>query len=236
MAIARAGGQTIGIQGATGVQSLSHTFAASVVVGNAIMAFAKAGDDNDTISFSDDQSNSWATDVLINDAVSFETSAVGSAKNVTTGGTVQVTASIDGGTNRRMFLAVEEYTFTGGASLDQTSSGKSAGTADTNALSGSGTTTVADELLFGGHGDAFNGVPTVYNNSFSLLGESGSGAGRGSAGDRIVSSTGTYEIDITLNGSVNWTCCIATYSEIGVAGLSIPVAMRYYRNRRMSCG
>lgn len=217
MTIARAGGQTIGIEALTSTQALPHTFAASVTAGNAIMAFAKVGDANDTISFADDQGNTWQTDVHINDGSAFETSAIGSCKNVTTGGTLTVTASINGGANRRMFLAVMEYTFTGGASLDQTSSGGSAGSADTNPLSGSITTTVADELLFGGHGDGNNGVPVTYNNSFSKLGESGQGAGRGSGGDRIVSSTLTTEVDITLTNSVNWTCCIASYSEVGGA-------------------
>lgn len=215
MTIAREASQTIGIASSTATQALSHTFAASVTVGNAIMVFAKVDDADDTISFSDDQSNSWDTDVHINDAPSFETSAIGSAKDVTTGGTLQVTATIDGGANRRMFLGTMEYNFSGGAALDQTSSGGTGGASTSNALSGAVSTTVADELLFGGHGDSFNGVPVTYNNSFSLLGESGSGAGRASAGDRIVSSTGSHEVDITLSNSVRWTCCIATYSEVG---------------------
>lgn len=210
MVISRVAGQTPQAHGLTGVTSIQVTLPQNVVAGNAVMVVGKSRSGG-TITFSDGLSNTYATDIETAGGADNDV-AIGSAKDLSTGGSCTVTASTTAGADRMGISAMEYSGFTGGAVFDQSAS--NIGTS-TSADSGSTpTTTAADELLIGGASDA--GATTYsWTSSFSLVAEHSTG--RHSMGDRIVASTGTYNATATLGISTLWNMVIATYKEAGGA-------------------
>ena len=212
MAIARVSGQTPQAAGGENVQSIAVTLPQSIVAGNAVMAVGK-NRNGGTRSFSDNLSNTYVVDVSsIIDADNNVT--IGSEKNITNGGSCTVTFTTTAAANRMGITAMEYSGFTGGAAFDKSASATGTGV---NADSGAtATTTAADELLIGGLSASALSISPTWINSFVLLAENS--AGRHSAADRIVSSTGAYSAAATLGGSDNWCMVISTYKEVGGGG------------------
>jgi len=218
VAIARTVGQTPQAAGGIGIQSIAVTLPQAVVAGNAIMAIGKYRANAGTLTFSDNLGNTWANDTVFNNDID-NGIIIGSAKNLTTGGSCTVTFTMTD-TADRMGIAVMEYSgFTGGAVFDKTVQATGTGTAaDSGATP---TTTAADELLIGGGGDSI-GQAHTWTNSFTLVAENTTG--RHSMGDRIVAATGAYNATATLSASTDWRMVIATYKMAagGGGGFSAP--------------
>ena len=177
----------------------SATFTSPNTAGNLIIVSAGLGSEPATASISDTEGNTYATAVgpIVNGP--FSTRYIWYAKNINGGANiVKVTWS----TTANFDLEIHEYSGADQTSpLDATSSTIGVGTL----YSGSATTTVSNELIFG-YGVNSNGE-TEAGAGF-MFREGGDGNG---SEDKAAGSGGPYIVTFTDEVSVNWGVLIATF-------------------------
>lgn len=199
-----------------------------VATGNLLVAFGAAASGSITLTFSDNNSNSWSTAVTENTQTNGPSIAIGYAPNSNSGDTT-ITLTRSGGTGA-FYLAVMEYS--GGATstpLDQNSNAKGTSTSPS---SGSITTTEDAELLIGGYGQSvqFSGgdVFTV-DGGWTLVNELGTAAKYGKVYEQLEFATGTTDFGGTIAGTREWVAIIASFKpSAGDGGGSDGAAMYYY--------
>jgi len=207
---------------------------ASVASGNSVIVtlsweFIGSG----TATCSDNKSNSYTTDITESYGAAGLYTAICSSHNVTAltaGDTITVTISnIYGG------MAATAHEFSGLASsspLDQTASASGINT--TTPSSGNTTVTIqGNELLIGAIGT--NGLPadifTPGSGYIALTstGFTGTRNGRIYPEYKIVSATGAYQADGTLNPSLRgWAAAIATYKAAAASTTNITISGTLY--------
>ena len=206
MAIARV--QTAVVAASATATSVGVALGSNVASGNVIVASAKHR--TTATGFTDTLSHSYSKDVdyIGNDA---DNEVVIGMANLTSSGACTITFTQSG--SSRIGISLNEYTFSGGATFDKSSTA----TANNSSLDSgaTATTTAADELLVG-IGSTSNSANFTWTNSFTMVGESTTS--RHGSGDRIVTATGAYNATATLSGSTLWAAAIATYKEAGGAG------------------
>src|SRR3990167_10358140 len=106
MAIARVSGQTPKAAGGVGIQSIAATLPQAVATGNAIIAVGKYRKDTGTLTFSDNLSNTYGNDTTepndIDNGI-----LIGSAKNLTSGGSCTITLTMTDSANRLGIVVME---------------------------------------------------------------------------------------------------------------------------------
>ena len=184
-------------------------FGTNNVAGNTILVGIRTGVSGRTITVTDTAGNTYVQDKSQVIPVSDDDVVVHRASNIVVGANT-VTVSVSGAATSIRAAAAE---YTGNCVLDQ--SPGASGTS-TTPNSGSATTTVAAELLFG--------VAAVANDFDFTAGASYTEREqvlqKMSIEDRVVSVTGSYSASYTLSGGGDeWSCIMCSYSEsVGAGG------------------
>jgi hypothetical protein len=161
------------------------------------------------VSVKDSAGNTYAVDVRKdNGTTTGTTSAIASSQltnPLPAGSTITVTVS-----SSVTYRLAAAYSYSGLSQNDQTAAGT--GTSTSPSSGSTGTTTAANELVFGA---------TVYNSGTAThtagsgmteLGELHAGTKSLAVDAQVVGSTGTYSDSGTLSGSSIWTDSVATYN------------------------
>lgn len=184
---------------------------ADVTVGNAIIVAAVWNSSTATASISDNQGNTYITDLGPVTHSSFARRCqIWSALNVKGGPTTVTVTFSESVTNS---VAIHEYSgLATSAAKDQPAFADSGTTPSTSLDSGpTPTTTQAKELLFGfGCGGVDLNVSAAGTNYTLRQSRTNPAPGLGTE-DLVVSATGTYRAIFTIDVSTNWICAIVTY-------------------------
>lgn len=223
------------------VSSTTLAFTSSNTAGNILVAALRVGSTTETLTnnkITDSQGNVWSVKKSQDQTTDGHKLWVLVAFNSNAGANTVTIAKSGTGTLR---FVIAEYTATSTSdTTDQTNSGQ--GTTQLTMTAGNVTTTVASELLLAAFSNAAD------SNSFSMTAGSGyavdeqvttSSRFRVGIEHRVVSSTGTYAGDATLNGDTpdNWAAAIVTLAEISAVALpSGKIYQRTYRPRPFAPG
>lgn len=203
--------QSTNVDSGTGSGTTTLAYTSNVTIGNILVAGVRLGGSSQNPIITDSQGNTW-TRLLLNINSSGDTTSVHWLIATSTGAlTVTLTNSVSG--SRRWIIA--EYDAAGTTvSVDQSTITSAQGTA---VSSGTVTTTTASELLVGViEGDGFAGdtftpgagytvrQSIIPLSQFKLALE-----------DIVVSSTGSYVADGTLNNTMDWAAGIVAFKSTG---------------------
>lgn len=233
MAIAFA--QNLGDLNTASGTSLSGTFGSSTVSGNLILAAARVGVQGRTQTFSDNKSNTWASNPIELDHGVGNHLVVGYALNITGGASHQITLSISGAAASIRMVIWEESGIATASALDKTSTGTSAveATVDSGATAA---TTQADEWLFCAGSWDGSGTPTADAAYGHLIGAPSGTSKKMAAEDRIVSATGTYNGTFTVTaGFGQWGCAIVTF-KAAASGHTLAVGIATETDSALALG
>lgn len=195
--------------------STTLAYNSNVVAGNLGVAVVRVSDPSpQNPQLTDSQGNTWTRHLIdvgtVDVTLALFSTVFGSS------GADTLTLTNTSSVIRRW--AIAEYDAAGQTiTIDQTVIAHGSGTAPT---SGSVTTTAASELLVGGiHGDGSAGdtftAGTGYTTRETVFG--GGVSFKVALEDRVVSSTGSYVADGTINNSMAWTAGVLTFKASGGA-------------------
>jgi len=212
------------------VSGLSFSFLSAVPTGHTLIGAVNVTENTTQpgVTVTDSKGNTYTVDGEVTSGTTDVTVVFSTLVTtaLTTSDTITVTFS---DTHTRWAISVEEFDDILSARLDQTATGSGVGTAMTT--SATGTTTAANELVFGGFGFTTPSGKTFtpqagFSNS-AIQGTTVGTADRAVCNEwRYINTIGAQTVSATLNVSSTWAAVAATYKvaptgiqELGLLGV-----------------
>jgi hypothetical protein len=192
------------------VSSVSAAFPANNTAGNLIIAFVRMSTATQAVTVSDSAGNIYTDAVVQAQTTDGHQVHIFYASNVA-GRSNTVTANFPAA-NNHPWLAIYEYSGLNATNpLDRTAHAQGTSTSPSTGTTLS--TTHSNELLFAGLGMVNNYSGTVTAGSGYALQRQDSNLSRAANETLLVSSTGSYSGNFTLNSVTNWSAVLATFTK-----------------------
>ena len=190
------------------VSSVSVAFSTNNTAGNLIIAFVRMSTTSQTVTLADSAGNTYTQAVAQSQTSDGSQVRLFYAKNIV-GAANTVTATFSA-SNNHPWLAIYEYRGLSTTSpLDQTASAQNFSSAPSSGATG--TTTGANELIFGGFGFPASYSGTQAAGSGFTLAQNDTSTSPAANESKLVTATGSYTATFSLGSSANWSAVVATF-------------------------